>query len=84
MFPVPCFLFQAALPFRTKPKVLAPREAKTLEQKRAVVLEPEEKRAATLLSQLNAIRNDKATKRRDQHTRKLAEMAQKKVGRAVG
>jgi hypothetical protein len=34
----------------------APRKRKTLEQKRAVVLDKEEKKAATLLQQLNAIR----------------------------
>jgi hypothetical protein len=34
----------------------APRKRKTLEQKRAVVLDKDEKKAATLLQQLNAIR----------------------------
>jgi ribosome biogenesis protein BMS1 len=41
-----------------KPRHLqeAPRKRKTLEQKRAVVLDKDEKKAATLLQQLNAIR----------------------------
>jgi hypothetical protein len=47
---------QAALPFKTKPKLEAPRKRKSLEQKRAVVLEPQERKAFALLQQLNAIR----------------------------
>jgi ribosome biogenesis protein BMS1 len=47
---------QAALPFKTKPKLEPPRKRKTLDQKRAVVLEPHERQAYTLLQQLNAIR----------------------------
>ncbi len=35
---------QAALPFKSKPKVEGKRKRKTLEQKRAVVLEPEERK----------------------------------------
>lgn len=62
--------FQAELPFKSKPKVQAPRKRQSLEQKRAVVLEPEERKAVTLYSQLNAIRNQKAVKRRDQQTRR--------------
>jgi ribosome biogenesis protein BMS1 len=57
---------QAALPFKTKPKVEAARKGKrpTLEQRRAVVQSPDERRAAALVQQLNAIRNAKAGKRR--------------------
>lgn len=50
----------------------APRKRKSLEQRRAVVLEKPEKRAAALLQQLNAIRNAKAGKRREQAARKRA------------
>jgi len=60
---------QAALPFKTKPKLEAARKSGkrgTLEQRRAVVLEPQERKAATLMQQLNAIRNDKAAKRHEQ------------------
>lgn len=46
-----------------------PRKRKTLEAKRAVVLEKPEKAAATLLQQLNAIRNAKAEKRRQASNR---------------
>jgi ribosome biogenesis protein BMS1 len=56
---------QAALPFKSKPKVEAPRKRETLEQRRAVVMEPEEKRLATLVQQLNTIRNDRAVKKRE-------------------
>ena len=58
---------QAALPFKTKPKLEPARSRKTLEQKRAVVLEPSERKAVTLLQQLNAIRNEKAKKRAEQN-----------------
>lgn len=47
---------QAALPFKTKPKLEPARKHKTLEQRRAVVLEPEEKKLVSLVQQLNAIR----------------------------
>lgn len=54
----------------SKPKIQAPRKRKNLEQKRAVVLEPAEKKVVSLVSQLNAIRNQKAVKRREQQTRR--------------
>ena len=63
---------QAALPFKSKPKVQAPRKRKTLEQKRAIPLEPAERKAVSLYAQLNAIRNEKAEKRRAQQTRRRA------------
>jgi ribosome biogenesis protein BMS1 len=60
---------QAALPFKTKPKVETKRKRKTLEQKRAVVLEAGERSKVTLISQLNAIRNQKAATRREARAR---------------
>ncbi|KAF8060362.1 BMS1 [Scenedesmus sp. PABB004] len=68
---------QAALPFKTKPKVEAPRKRKTLEAKRAVVLDKPEKAAAALLAQLNAIRNAKADKRRAAGARRREAQAKK-------
>lgn len=68
---------QAALPFKTKPKVEAARKRKSLEQKRAVVLEPEERRATKLVAQLNAIRNQKAAARREQRARQKVTHAKK-------
>jgi len=44
-----------------------------------VVLERPEKRAATLLQQLNAIRNAKAEKRREQMARKRVEREKKQA-----
>lgn len=55
----------------------APRKRKTLEQRRAVVLDKPEKKAATLLQQLNAIRNAKAEKRRTQAARRREVHAKK-------
>ena len=49
---------------------MAPRKRQTLEQRRAVVLEPSEKKAVTLVQQLNALRNAKEVKRREQQGRK--------------
>ncbi|KAG2495424.1 hypothetical protein HYH03_006371 [Edaphochlamys debaryana] len=69
---------QAALPFKTKPKLEPARKRKTLEQKRAVVMERDEKQAYTLLQQLNAIRNEKAKKRREQAERRHAQYDKKK------
>lgn len=59
---------QAALPFKSKPKDQAPRKRPTLEQRRAVVLEPAERKAVTLVAQLSALRNQRALKRRASRT----------------
>ena len=45
------------------------RSRQTLEQKRAIVLEPAERRAVTLVQQLNALRNEKTVKRRAKQAR---------------
>jgi ribosome biogenesis protein BMS1 len=70
---------QAALPFKSKPKQELPRKRPTLEVRRAVVLEKSEKRAVTLVQQLNAIRNAKAVKRREQKVRGLAARAKRQA-----
>jgi ribosome biogenesis protein BMS1 len=49
---------------------MPPRKRPTLEQKRAIVLEPHERRAVTLVQQLNALRNEKAAKRRAKQAQK--------------
>lgn len=67
------------MPFKSKPKLEPKRKRKTLEQKRAVVLEPEEKKARTLLQQLNAIRNEKARKRMESHERRRVESGKRKA-----
>ncbi|TPX32766.1 hypothetical protein SeMB42_g07576 [Synchytrium endobioticum] len=55
---------QANLPFASKPKLLKKRSKPGLLDRRAVVLEPHEKKAYTLLQELNTIRNAKAKKRK--------------------
>lgn len=54
---------QAALPFASKQKAAAPRKRKDLDARRAVALDKQGKKAASLVAQLNAIRNVKAAKR---------------------
>jgi ribosome biogenesis protein BMS1 len=71
---------QAALPFKSKPKVESKRSRPTLEQRRAVVLEPGERRAVTLVAQLNAIRNARAGARREQRARQQTKIAKKVAG----
>ena len=63
-------VLQAELPYKSKPKNMLPRKRPTLEQRRAVVLEPGEKKAVTLVQQLNALRNVKEAKRKEQQARK--------------
>ena len=63
---------QADLPFKSKPKDPTKRKHKTYEQKRAVVLEPEEKKAVAMIQQLNTIRNSKAKAKHEQQVRRDA------------
>ena len=79
---------QAALPFASKQKAAAPRKRKDLDSRRAVALDREGKRAASLVAQLNAIRNAKAAKRlakqatkRAAHSKKVAEIEASKGAR---
>jgi hypothetical protein len=75
---------QAALPFKSKPKNQSKQKDKTYEQKRAVVLEKEEKAAVTLMQQLNTIRAAKAKKRTETQTRRRAEHEKKRAKEAAG
>ena len=62
---------QAQLPFKSKVMNFPQRKRESLEQKRAIkVREPGEKRADALVHALNAIRNAKTQKRREQQTRR--------------
>ena len=56
---------QKQLPFKSKPKNKMKRTSKSLSSKRAVVLEPQEKKALTLLQQLATLHRDKARRRRE-------------------
>ncbi|KAH7296503.1 hypothetical protein KP509_26G025800 [Ceratopteris richardii] len=71
---------QSALPFASKPKLLKKRSKPTLESRRAVVLEPNERKIHTLVQQLNTIRNEKVKKRKEQNEkrRKIFEMKKAK------
>ena len=55
---------QKQLPFKSKPKVQAKRKGKSLAAKRAVVLEPQEKRVLTLMQQLATLHREKGRKRK--------------------
>jgi len=71
---------QASLPYASKPKLMKPQHRQTYLQKRAVVLEPEEKKAIALLQQIRALRKDQVTRRREKKVEKKA-MWQKKIER---
>ncbi|KAI5478527.1 ribosome biogenesis protein BMS1 [Pseudohyphozyma bogoriensis] len=72
---------QAALPFASKPKMQKPQTNKTYMQKRAVVLEPEDKRALSLLQQAAAIRKATDTKRKEKKA-ETKEKRRKKLDKA--
>lgn len=56
---------QATLPYASKPKLMKPQHRQTYIQKRAVVLEPEEKKAIALLQQIRALRKDQVVRRKE-------------------
>jgi ribosome biogenesis protein BMS1 len=65
---------QAALPFATKPKLQEKRKntAQGYLRKRAVVMEPEEKKRHFLLQALATVRNEKVAKAQAKRSEKLA------------
>ncbi|VDC04563.1 unnamed protein product [Peniophora sp. CBMAI 1063] len=65
----------ASLPYASKPRVMKPQNKPTYLQKRAVVLEPEEKRALAVMQQVRALRKDQVKRRREkQGERREAKM----------
>ena len=70
---------QKGLPFKSKPKQNEKRKNKTLASKRAVVLEPNEKKVLTLMQQLATLHRDKAKRRKakqdEKHKAYLAQRA---------
>ena len=56
---------QKQLPFKSKPKNREKKVGQSVSSKRAVVLEPQEKRALTLLQQLTTLQRDKERRRRE-------------------
>jgi ribosome biogenesis protein BMS1 len=76
---------QSALPYTSKPKLMKPQHRQTYLQKRAVVMEPEERKAIALLQQIRALRKDQVARRREKkqesrsaHQKKLEREESKK------
>jgi ribosome biogenesis protein BMS1 len=69
---------QSSLPYASKPKLMTAQRGQTYLQKRAVVMEPKERRAVALLQQMRALRKDQVTRRKDKKDEKKAER-QKKI-----
>ncbi|KAF8158573.1 GTP binding protein [Crassisporium funariophilum] len=70
---------QAALPYASKPKLMKPQQNQTYLQKRAVVMEPEEKKAVALMQQIRALRKDQVARRKEKKGEKKAERQKKLV-----
>ena len=56
---------QGALPYASKPRLMKPQKRATYLQKRAVLLEPEEKKALVVMQQMQALRKDAIARRRE-------------------
>ncbi|CAG8720160.1 17868_t:CDS:2 [Funneliformis caledonium] len=72
---------QANLPFASKPKILKKRTKQSYLQKRAVVLEPKEKKMYTLMQQINTLKKEKDKKRKEKQAKKHHEYAKKMAKR---
>jgi ribosome biogenesis protein BMS1 len=70
---------RASLPFASKPKLLAAQKKPGLLQRRAVMLEPEEKKIYSLMQQINTLKRDKDTKRAEKAKEKKAVYDKKKA-----
>lgn len=69
---------QKQLPFKSKPKQREKLKTKSLSSRRAVVLEPKEKRVVQLLQQVATLHRDKAKRRKEkQEERHRAHLAEK-------
>ncbi|KAI0726270.1 DUF663-domain-containing protein [Fomitopsis betulina] len=68
---------QAALPYASKPKLVKAQHRQTYMQKRAVVLEPEEKKAIALMQQIRALRKDQVARRKGKQEERRAAHRQK-------
>ncbi|KAL5851283.1 hypothetical protein ACOSQ3_006401 [Xanthoceras sorbifolium] len=65
---------QAALPFASKPKDIPSRKQPLLENRRAVVMEPHERKVHALVQHLQLIRNEKMKKRKLKEEQKRKEL----------
>lgn len=70
---------QAELPFANKPKNAVKSKKQSYLSKRAVILEPEEKKIYTLMQQLNTLRNEKDRKRKLKNAERLDAYEKKKA-----
>ncbi|CAO3607470.1 unnamed protein product [Mucor hiemalis] len=70
---------QAELPFANKPKNATKSKKQSYLEKRAVILEPEEKKIVTLMQQLNTLRNEKTRKRKLKNEEKREVLEKKKA-----
>jgi len=68
---------QAALPYGSKPKLMKAQKEATYMQKRAVVMEPEEKKALALMQQIRALRKDQVARRHEKKEEKKADRTKK-------
>jgi ribosome biogenesis protein BMS1 len=68
---------QAVLPYASKPKVMKPQKHQTYMQKRAVVMEPEERKAVAMMQQIRALRKDQITRRKERKHQKNVEHREK-------
>ncbi|KAJ3120346.1 Glycoside hydrolase 2 (Mannanase, beta-galactosidase) [Nowakowskiella sp. JEL0407] len=70
---------QADLPFASKPKLLRKQSKPTYETKRAVIMEPQEKRVYSLIQAINTVKNDKIAKRKAKQAEKKSEYLRKRA-----
>ncbi|KAG0242630.1 hypothetical protein B0O80DRAFT_422918 [Mortierella sp. GBAus27b] len=70
---------RASLPFASKPKQLAPQRRPGLLQRRAVMLEPEEKKIYTLMQQIHTLKREKDRKRAEKDKERKVEYDKKKA-----
>lgn len=68
---------QSALPYASKPKLMKAQHRQTYMQKRAVVMEPEERKAVALLQQIRALRKDRLSRRKEKQEERRAVHRQK-------
>ena len=69
------------MPFANKPKNATKSKKQSYLNKRAVVLEPEEKKIVTLMQQLNTLRNEKDRKRKLKDSERREANEKKKANR---
>lgn len=71
---------QASLPYASKPKEMKPQRKQTYLQKRAVVMEPEEKKAIAIMQQIRALRKDQVARRKEKQSERK-EVKKKKLAK---